>query len=80
LLPRTRQTFLKGYLPILADAFYAARRAKGQSTGAIKYCREKLNIFPAWCEVQAVTQIEQVTPDLLHRFLLVMGETITPEA
>jgi integrase/recombinase XerD len=77
MLPRVQQTFLEqaGYLPILAETFLTARKAEGVSPGTLKYYREKISIFLAWCEGQAITQAEQVTPDALRRFLLAMAET-----
>jgi site-specific recombinase XerD len=64
-----------GYLPILSEIFYTARKAEGVSVGTLAYYREKASIFLSWCEACAVTQIQQVTPDLLRRFLLAMAET-----
>jgi site-specific recombinase XerD len=77
MLPRVQQTFLDqaGYLPILAETFLTARKAEGLSAGSLKYYREKISMFLAWCEAQAVTQLQDVTPDLLRRFLLAMAET-----
>jgi len=76
MFPRTRQTFLEQeqYLPILAETFLTARQAEGVTKGTLKYYREKLNIFLAWCEACAVTQVQDVTPDVLRRFLLAMAE------
>jgi integrase/recombinase XerD len=76
MFPETRQTFLEQacYLPILAETFITARKAEGLSAGSLKYYREKINIFLAWCEAQAVTQVQDVTPDLLRHFLLSMAE------
>ncbi|HSG43867.1 MAG TPA: tyrosine-type recombinase/integrase, partial [Anaerolineales bacterium] len=73
---KTQQTFLQQecYLPILAETFITAKRAEGLSKGTLKYYREKINIFLAWCEAQAVTQVQDVTADLLRRFMLTMSE------
>lgn len=80
MLPQTQQTFLQqeGYLPILAETFITARRAEGLSKNTLRYYREKLDIFLAWCEAQALTQAQEITPDLLRRFLLKMGESHNP--
>lgn len=73
---KTQQTFLQqdGYLPILVEMFLTARQAEGLSRGSLKYYREKIDIFLTWCEAQAVTQVQDVTADLLRRFLLAMSE------
>lgn len=73
---KTQQTFLQqdGYLPILAETFITAKRAEGLSKSTLKYYREKIDIFLAWTEAQAVTQVQDVTADLLRRFLLTMSE------
>lgn len=73
---KTQQTFLQQecYLPILAETFITAKRAEGLSKGTLKYYREKIDIFLAWCEAQAVTQVQDVTADLLRRFMLAMNE------
>ena len=74
---KTQQTFLQqdGYLPILAETFITAKRAEGLSKSTLKYYREKIDIFLAWTEAQAVTQVQDVTADLLRRFLLTMSES-----
>lgn len=76
MIQKTQQTFLEQecYLPILADTFLTARKAEGLAIRTLHDYRDKLNVFTAWCDTQAVTQLEQVTPDLLRRFLLAMIE------
>ena len=73
---KTQQTFLQqdGYLPILAETFITAKRAEGLSKSTLKYYREKIDIFLAWTEAQAVTQVQDVTADLLRRFLLTTNQ------
>jgi integrase/recombinase XerD len=75
-----QQTFLQqeSYLPILFESFLTARKAEGLARGTIEYYFEKVNIFLAYCESQAVTQLQDVTPDLFRRFLLKLSETHTP--
>jgi len=77
---QTQRTFLEQeqYLPILFETFLTARRAEGISKRTIDYYREKLTVFLAFCEAQAVTQIQDVTPHLLRRFMLVLAETHNP--
>jgi len=66
------------YLPILFETFLTARRAEGLSKSTIDYYREKLTVFLFFCDAQAVTQVKDVTPDLLRRFMLKMAETHNP--
>jgi hypothetical protein len=66
------------YLPILAQTFLIAQQAEGRSVSTLEYYREKINPFLEYCESQAVTQIRDVTPDLLRRFMFKIGETHNP--
>src|SRR5687768_13804655 len=77
---QTQRTFLQQecYLPILFETFLTARKAEGLSKSTLNYYREKLTVFLAFCEAQAVTQIHDVTPDLLRRFMLKLAETHNP--
>jgi site-specific recombinase XerD len=77
---QTQQTFLQQecYLPILFETFLTARKAEGVSRGTLHYYREKITVFLAFCEAQAITQIQDVTPDLLRRFMLKLAETHNP--
>jgi site-specific recombinase XerD len=77
---QTQRTFLEQecYLLILFETFLTARKAEGLSKSTIDYYREKLTVFLAFCEAQAVTQLQDVTPDLLRRFMLKMAETHNP--
>ena len=77
---QTQRTFLEqeGYLPILFETFLTARKAEGLSRGALSFYREKLKGFLSFCEAQAVTQIQDVNPDLLRRFLIKIAETHSP--
>jgi len=74
---QTQRTFLQQecYLPILFETFLTARKAVGLSKHTLKYYREKLTVFLAFYEAQAVTQIQDVTADLLRRFMLKLAET-----
>ena len=64
----THVTFLKqeGYIPILFDGFLMARKAEGLSQSTMRYYRRSLSVFVAFYEAQQVTQIQDVTPDLLR--------------
>jgi integrase/recombinase XerD len=77
---QTQRTFLEQecYLPILLEMFLTARRAEGRAKRTLDYYREKLTGCLSFCEAQAVTQIQDVTPDLLRRFMLKLAETHNP--
>lgn len=62
------------YLPILIDSFLVDRRSQGLSPDTIGFYRKKLNYFLAFCDSQVVTQVLQLTPDLIRRFLLQLSE------
>jgi site-specific recombinase XerD len=66
------------YLPIVIDSFLIDRRAQGLSMETVKFYKKKLRYFAKFCESHAVTQIEQITPDLLRRYLLELGEGHNP--
>ena len=59
---QTQRTFLEQvcYLPIQSETFLTARKAEGRAKRTLDYYREKLVVFLAFCEVQAVTQIQNV--------------------
>ena len=57
------------YVPILAETFLTAKKAEGRSASSISFYREKLNIFMAHCDAQAVTQVQDITADFLRRYL-----------
>ena len=63
------------YLPILADSFLIDRQSQGLSADTISFYRKKLRYFLSFYEGQAATQIAQITPDLMRRFMLGLPET-----
>jgi site-specific recombinase XerD len=66
------------YLPILIDSFLIDRKSQGLSRETIQFYQKKLNYFAKFCESQAVTQAGQLTPDLIRRYLLELGERHNP--
>jgi site-specific recombinase XerD len=62
------------YLPILIESFLVDRRSQGLSSETVHFYKKKLNYFAKFCEGRAVTQVSQLTPDLLRRYLLELGE------
>ena len=63
------------YLPILVDSFLVDRRSQNLSPGTQDFYRRKLAYFLRYCEVQVVTQVSQLTPDMLRRYLLELADT-----
>jgi integrase/recombinase XerD len=58
------------YLPILIASFLTDRRAQGFAEETVKFYKKKLKYFADYCEGQAVTQVSQLTPDMLRRYIL----------
>jgi len=68
---RTISTFLQDdYLLIWIEAFLVDRKAQNMSKGTIEFYRKKIKYFFEFCEKQSVTQVSQITPNLLREFLL----------
>jgi site-specific recombinase XerD len=66
------------YLPILIESFLIDRKSQGLSVETIRFYQKKLKYFEKYCENQVVTQIDQITPDLIRRYLLELAETHNP--
>jgi len=62
------------YIPILVESFLIDRRAQGLSASTIDFYRKKLKYFLAYCDAQAITQISQLTSDLIRRYLIDLVE------
>lgn len=56
------------------EAFLVDRKAQNMARGTLYFYREKLKLFSSYCDAQAVTNIGQVTPDILRRWLLHLQE------
>src|SRR3990170_1095406 len=63
------------YLPILIDSFLTDRMAQGLSPETISFYKKKLKYFLAYCEGHALTQVSQLTPDFIRRYILELTET-----
>jgi site-specific recombinase XerD len=66
------------YLPILIESFLIDRKSQGLSSETIKFYRKKLKYLVHYCEGQAVTQVSQITPVLIRRYLLELTEIHNP--
>jgi len=66
------------YLPILIESFLIDRRSQGLSPETIDFYTKKLKYFQAYCEGLALTQVSQLTPDIIRRYILGISETHNP--
>jgi site-specific recombinase XerD len=57
------------------DSFLVDRRSQSLSPETIGFYRKKIDYFLDYCEAQAVTQVSQVTPELIRRFLLWLSDS-----
>ena len=74
----TINLFQMDYLPIVIESFLIDRKAQGLSGETIRFYQKKLKYFVTFCESQAVTQVPQLTPDLIRRYLLERSERHNP--
>jgi site-specific recombinase XerD len=66
------------YLPILVESFLIDRRSQGLSPATIDFYTKKLKYFLKYCGGQALTQVSQLTTDLIRRYVLELSETHNP--
>ncbi len=66
------------YLAILIESFLIDRRSQGLSPETIDFYTKKLKYFLKYCEGQALTQLSQLTTDLIRRYILELSETHNP--
>ena len=66
------------YLAILIESFLIDRRSQGLSPETIDFYAKKLKYFLKYCEGQALTQLSQLTTDLIRRYVLELSETHNP--
>jgi len=66
------------YLAILIESFLIDRRSQGLSSETISFYTKKLKYFLKYCEGQALTQVSQLTSDLIRRYILELSETHNP--
>ncbi len=65
---------LSDYLEVWIDAFLVDRRAQNLSHKTIQFYQERLARLISFCDTQAITQISQITPDVIRRFMLWLEE------
>ena len=66
------------YLPILVESFLIDRKSQGLSLDTIELYTKKLQYFLKYCDLQALTQVSQITSDFIRRYLLELSETHNP--
>ena len=57
------------------EAFLIDRRAQNMAAGTIYFYQKKLQLFAQYCEGQVITQIRQITPNILRDYLLWLSST-----
>lgn len=62
------------YLLSWIEAFLIDRKAQNLTPGSVVFYQQKLKIFSDYCEAQALTQIDQITPAFIREFLIVLEE------
>jgi site-specific recombinase XerD len=57
------------------DAFLLSRKAENKNKATIEFYHDKLKKFTTWCDVQIITQIDQLTPVIIRDYLLYLVST-----
>ena len=63
------------YIAITAESFLIDRQAEGVLKYTLKFYRQFLNPFLAFCNAHSLTLVGEVTADFLRRYLLTFAET-----
>ena len=63
------------YIPIWIESFLVDRRAANMADGTVTFYRHKLANFERYCESQALTQLDQLTPQNLREYLITLEAT-----
>ena len=57
------------------EAFLIDRKARGCAKGTLRFYQQKLKPFIEYCDSQVITEIHQISPSLLRKYLLYLEET-----
>ena len=68
--PLVDETYLFTWL----EAFLVDRKAAGLAEGTIEFYRLKLEKFAQYCDSLAITEITQITPNIIRSYLLLLQE------
>lgn len=63
------------YIPIWIDAFLVDRRAANMAAGTLNFYKHKLSNFQKFCDSQALTQLDQLTPQNIREYLIGLEAT-----
>ena len=63
------------YLLTWIDAFLIDKKSSGKSNHTIRFYNGYFKLLITFCESQAITQIEQITPNDIRKFMLWLDET-----
>ena len=72
---QTQRILVDDYQLTWMDAFLIDRKARGLAKGTIGFYKDKLKLWSVFCEGQAVTTIDQVTPTLIREYLIYLEQT-----
>lgn len=61
---------LSDFLDVWLEAFLVDRKAQNLAAGTVIFYRKKLLLLSEFCQTQAITQVCQLTPDVLRRWLM----------
>lgn len=62
-------------ISLWVDGFLLDRRVRGLAPGTLRFYRQKLALFQAYCIDQNVSMVSQISPTLIRQFLLWLSET-----
>jgi len=63
------------YLPLWIESFLVDRRAANMAAGTVTFYQAKLSNFQKFCDSQAITQLDQLTPQNLREYLITLEAT-----
>ena len=63
------------YIPLWIEAFLIDRKASNFAPGTLYFYQTKLSVFLAFCDSQAITQIDQLTPKNIREYLIGLEST-----
>ena len=64
----------EGYLSIAIGSFLTDRKAAGLSKHSIRFYQNYLAAFETYCSSQAITQVKQINPDFIRRYMISLEE------
>ena len=77
--PKATHTTIKNvqqdYLVDWANQFYQSKKVEGLSPYTLTFYKQQLGHFFTYCDAQVITQFEEITPNVIRRFLLWHEET-----